>query len=151
MPTIDTVISQVKQPELTRGARDHVIKFKEQYDEYVRVMNAVNADRAPNQKLRIASIREFIRIDLLENLSMTTEIPDVEDISGLSDELVLGWYKKVLRDQPSDLAQQSNSILHQHTMTSNEKDPPTGVRSYFHDIIKSLRRVGGSKLFQHKN
>lgn len=114
-------------------------------------MNTVNSDRPSTQKLRVATVRECIRIDLLENLIMTTEIPNVNDITQLTDVQVETWYKSVLDDHPTDLAQQVNQILRRHTMQPNTKDPEAGVQAYVHEVMTSLRRVGGSKFFQDKN
>jgi len=86
MPTRDTVISQVRQPELVEGSRAQVVQFQEQYDEHIRTINTINADRTTSNRLRIPSIRECIKIDLLENLIMTGEIPDVSDIKDLTNE-----------------------------------------------------------------
>lgn len=75
-----TMVSQIKQAELSKISRKHVVAFKVEYEEYFRLINTFNSDRTTSNKFRLASLRKCMKGDLLENIVMTWVIEDVEEV-----------------------------------------------------------------------
>lgn len=147
----DTLVSQIQRPELTKPGRDSVVKFKEEFDEYTRLIDTFNTDRTPATRLRKATIRECIKVDLLENLIMTNLIPEVENIQELSNEQVMDWFNGVLSKEPRNLGDKVTEIVRKHTHRPNSGDPEAGVQEYVFEVMTDLRALGGAQLMKDKS
>ena len=146
----DTLINQIQRPELRKPGRDQVVRFKEEYDEYVRLIDTFNMDRTPTNRVRKATVRECINIDLLENLIMVDAF-QVTDIEELTDEHVDAWFQSVLDKEPANLGDRVNEIIKKRTHVPNSKDPEGSVQEYVFSVMTDLRTLGGTQFMKDKS
>lgn len=147
----DTVLTQVQRPELSKPGRESVTKFREEYEEYTRLIEAYNVDRPANSRLRRSTIRECVTVDLLENLIMTNLIEGCEDINELTDEHVKQWYDSVLDKEPQNLGDKVAEAIRKHKHTPNPNDPEAGVQEFVFSVMSDLRALGGAKFMKDKS
>lgn len=150
MPTTNSLVSQINHPELASGTSTDVLKFRDEYDEYKRKIDTVNANRAARDHLRVASVRECIQVDLLEALCLTKDIPNAESAAELTEDMILEWYNKMLIVETTELGNRVTELFKKHTHIPDHIDPAGGVTKYVHSIIVSLRRIGGAGLLTDK-
>lgn len=84
----DTLVSTIKRSELSKAGRDSVVKFKEEFDEYARLIDPFNGDRTAVRHVR-KCVRKCIKVDLLANLIMMDIIKNVDEIANLTIEQVM--------------------------------------------------------------
>lgn len=69
-----------------------MVKFRDDYDEYVRLISSFNTYRTLTNRLCKSTVHVFVNVDLLENLIMTEAVNDVDNESNLSHVHVMSWY-----------------------------------------------------------
>ena len=75
MPNVDTLISEIQRPELTSCRRCAVVAFRESYEEHKSIICDANGNRATRDQLRVATILEYIKPELLESMCVMEKIP----------------------------------------------------------------------------
>lgn len=146
--TRDTLISQIQRPELSKPGRDNVVKFKEEYEEYGRLITSFNSDRSESDKIRKSSIRECMKVDLLENLIMTDAFNNITDIANLTDADILTWYNAVVAKEPINLGDRVLEMVKKHQHKPNSSDPEASVQQYVFSVMTDLRALGGAQFMK---
>lgn len=138
-------MSAIQRPELSKTGRDSVVKFREEYKEYARLIDSFNTDRSPSNPVRKASVGNCIRVDLLENLIMADVIKNVDDITNPSDYHVKQWYESVLSKEPTNLGDKVAEITKRHKHQPNLADPESVVQEYVFSCMTYLRALGSAR------
>ena len=139
---VDSLVSQINRPELEGCRRSSIIAFREDYDEYKRRIEAANANRQPRDRLRMATIRECIKPDLLESMCMMSKIPGAATSADLTDELVNNWYEGLLEVDPAELTTRLNEVVNSVKHDPDPVDPSGGVVDYIHQVMTKIRQLG---------
>ena len=116
--------------------------FHEQYQEYCRLNHNIYTGKDRDKQLYLDSFQEFVQIELLEILIMTGEIPDMEEISNMSDLAVFDEYRGIIGKEPVDISHQVGRIIEKQNHIQKSRDPVARVINYVQDVRTDLRRFG---------
>ena len=147
MPNTDTVVSEIKRPELTSCRRSAVGSFREAYEEHKRRIGDVNRNRAARDQLRVASIRECIKPDLLESMCVMGKIPGATTSEQLTNEMVINWYNSLLEIDPAEANSRLNEVMKTIVHKPDPTDPAGAVVDYVSEVVTKVRQLGMSGIF----
>lgn len=92
-----------------------------------------------------------MNVDLLENPIMTNIMPDVNDITELTNGDVTKWFDCVFNKKPPNLGDIVTEILKKHRYISNSNDPGAGVQEYFFAVMTYSCSIGVSSFVKDKS
>ena len=82
----DTLMNWIQRLELTISGRESILIFKEEFEEYLHLIDTFKSDQSVANRVRKATSRECMKVDLIENLIMTDAFEGVATIEELSDD-----------------------------------------------------------------
>ena len=148
MPRGDTLVSEIKRPEITSCRRSALIAFREDYEEHKRRIEDANRERPARDRLRVATRRECIKPELLESMCVMEKIPGATTSADLTNEMVVQWYNGLLETDPSEINSRLNEVLKSVAHKPDPKDPAGAVIDYVSIVDTKVRQTGMEAFFK---
>lgn len=82
------IVNTIQAPKLSNATQPDLIQFEVNFPAYTEGVEEINADRAPSQQIKPASIGQCMKPKLLRSLCMLGRIENAETSEDATDEAV---------------------------------------------------------------
>ena len=140
------VVALIQPPSLKSVDQPALIKFETEYTAYKKKVEDVNADRADDDRLILAPIKDCIESSTLHALCILGEIEGANTVEDATAEMVQAWFEQASSSDPKDLSERIDATIRSVSYNPNKADPAGGVANFIIDVIKALDQNNASEV-----
>jgi len=138
----------VEAPTMTGLTQPELIEFETEYAKYERKITEHNADRAEEDRVKVASIRDCMDAKVLHAMCIMGEIDGATSIEEATADKVKAWFDATIGKSSRGLSIRIKTAINSVKYKVVPDDPAGAALTFCVDVIRALEKQNASDVLQ---